>query len=78
MREAIPPFPQYVFMAWCLVKHRDNVTFYLYLTFMISVRRTYFQILIPTIDFNEIWHERYRTGGNRNLELFNSLQCVKT
>jgi hypothetical protein len=20
--------PQYVFMAWCLVKHRDNFTFY--------------------------------------------------
>jgi hypothetical protein len=27
MREAIPPLPQYVFMAWCLVKHRDNFTF---------------------------------------------------
>jgi hypothetical protein len=27
MRGAIPPFPQYVFMAWCLVKHRDNFTF---------------------------------------------------
>jgi hypothetical protein len=23
--------PQYVFVAWCLVKHRDNFTFYLYL-----------------------------------------------
>jgi hypothetical protein len=23
----IHPFPQYVFMAWCLVKHRDNFTF---------------------------------------------------
>jgi hypothetical protein len=22
--------PEYVFMAWCLVKHRDNFTFYLY------------------------------------------------
>jgi hypothetical protein len=29
--------PQYVFMAWCLVKHRDNFTFYLY-TFMISLK----------------------------------------
>jgi hypothetical protein len=27
MREAIPPLPQYVFMARCLVKHRDNFTF---------------------------------------------------
>jgi hypothetical protein len=27
--------PQYVFMAWCLVKHRDNFTFYiLHFTFM--------------------------------------------
>jgi hypothetical protein len=27
MRGAIPPLPQYVFMAWCLVKHRDSFTF---------------------------------------------------
>jgi len=24
---AIPLFPQYVFMVWCLVKHGDNFTF---------------------------------------------------
>jgi hypothetical protein len=24
---AIPPLPQYVFMAWCLVKHMNNFTF---------------------------------------------------
>jgi len=30
MRGAIPPLPQYVFMAWCLVKHRDNFTFPFY------------------------------------------------
>jgi len=29
MSWATPPFPQYAFMAWCLVKHRDNFTFYL-------------------------------------------------
>jgi hypothetical protein len=27
MRGAIHLLPQYVFMAWCLVKHRDNFTF---------------------------------------------------
>jgi hypothetical protein len=27
MRGAIPPLPQFVFMARCLVKHRDNFTF---------------------------------------------------
>jgi hypothetical protein len=29
MRGAIHPLPQYAFMAWCLVKHRDNFAFYL-------------------------------------------------
>jgi hypothetical protein len=29
MRGAIPPLPQYAFMAWCIVKHRDSFTFYL-------------------------------------------------
>jgi len=27
MHGAIPPLPQYIFMAWRLVKHRDNFTF---------------------------------------------------
>jgi hypothetical protein len=27
----ISPIPQYVFMAWCLVKHRDNFTFTFFL-----------------------------------------------
>jgi len=27
MRGAIPPLPQYVFVEWCLVKHRDNFIF---------------------------------------------------
>jgi hypothetical protein len=27
MLGAIRPIPQYAFMAWCLVKHRDNFTF---------------------------------------------------
>jgi hypothetical protein len=32
--------PQYVFMAWCLVKHRDNFTFYLlpYFPYFLSFR----------------------------------------
>jgi len=27
MRGAIPPLHQYVFVAWCLLKHRDNFIF---------------------------------------------------
>jgi hypothetical protein len=31
MRGDIPPLPQYVFMAWCLVKHRDfTFTLFIY------------------------------------------------
>jgi hypothetical protein len=30
MSGAIPPIPQCAFMAWCLVKHRDNFTFTFY------------------------------------------------
>jgi hypothetical protein len=26
MRRALPQLPLYVFMAWCLVKHRDNLS----------------------------------------------------
>jgi hypothetical protein len=29
MREAVPSLPQYVLMAWCLVKHRVKFTCYL-------------------------------------------------
>jgi hypothetical protein len=31
MRGAIPPLLQYVFMAWYLVRHRDNFTFTFYI-----------------------------------------------
>jgi len=34
---AIPPLPQYIFMAWFLVKHRDNFTFALTTTTKINV-----------------------------------------
>jgi len=27
MHGATPPLPQYVFMTWCSVKHRNNFTF---------------------------------------------------
>jgi hypothetical protein len=26
---AVPPLAQYIFTEWCLVKHRDNFTFFL-------------------------------------------------
>jgi hypothetical protein len=32
MRGAIPPLPQYAFMEWCLVTHRNTLTFTLTMT----------------------------------------------
>jgi hypothetical protein len=40
MRGALNPLPQYAFMAWCLVKHRDNVTFYIYVICPIAQHTT--------------------------------------
>jgi hypothetical protein len=39
MRGAIPPLPQYSFIAWCSVKkqHRDNFAFSLTLKYMLLV-----------------------------------------
>jgi hypothetical protein len=30
MGETTPPLPQYVFMAWCFVKHREIFNLYIY------------------------------------------------
>jgi hypothetical protein len=49
------PLPQYVFMAWCLVKHRDKFTFYLNVgdhdpySYKIIVRITVLCILIFSV-----------------------------
>jgi len=41
MRGATLPVPQYVFVAWCLVKHRDSFTFY---TYLLVLSRILFQL----------------------------------
>jgi hypothetical protein len=53
MRGAIPPLPQYAFMAWCLVKHRDNFTFTFYL---VLVKFVILYLLIPS------WSEKVKLG----------------
>jgi hypothetical protein len=37
---SIPPLPQYVFMAWCFVKHREKFTFTLQTSFFFFVTMT--------------------------------------
>jgi hypothetical protein len=46
MREAIHPLPQYAFMGWCLVKPRDNFTFYLYLILENDEQRVIISVLV--------------------------------
>jgi hypothetical protein len=38
MHGAIPPLPQYVFMAWCLVKQRDNLLHLQLISAVLSLR----------------------------------------
>jgi hypothetical protein len=47
MSEAIPPLPQYAFMAWCSVKrkHRENFTFNI--TYMLIEVEKMFQLVNP-------------------------------
>jgi hypothetical protein len=56
MREAIPPLPQYVFMAWFLVKHRDNFTFL-----------TFYPVLYSLTLFLTEHHAMEVYGGNGNV-----------
>jgi hypothetical protein len=51
MRGAIPLFPQYVFMVWCLVKHRDNFTFTS--TFILKYLGTY-SLLFYSLDSSSV------------------------
>jgi hypothetical protein len=52
MRGALPPLPQYVFMGWCSVKHRDNFTLlYIPRTCMIQVTSQNFELHMNTGPF---------------------------
>jgi hypothetical protein len=44
MRGAISPLPQYAFMAWCLVKHRDKFAFALTFTFLSECVTLYLEV----------------------------------
>jgi hypothetical protein len=52
--------PQYVFMAWCLVKHRDNFTFYIF--YMISRKRRHSTLYSGTV----VTHKTVVAGCQRS------------
>jgi hypothetical protein len=64
MTGARPPFPQYFFMVWCLVKHRDKFTF----TFFICMSNTW-RIFDQSVALT------YMSRGLENLRLIGS-SCI--
>jgi hypothetical protein len=47
MSGAIPPFPHYVFMEWCLVK-AQGLYLYLYLYCLIIIDKLFFKLRLQT------------------------------
>jgi hypothetical protein len=66
MRGDIPPLPQYVFMVWYLVKHKDNFTFYLYLPYSYLAAETV-DLFIREECLREIWVFHYDEDSSRFL-----------
>jgi hypothetical protein len=62
MRGAIPPLSQYAFMAWCLVKHRDNFTFTFTFAFMCDQVNTQSNEDVLEISVNKL--QKISTGYN--------------
>jgi hypothetical protein len=55
MRGAIPPLPQYVFMAWFSVKYKENFTFTFTFTFCLGSELITFFAFAPFILMEEVF-----------------------
>jgi hypothetical protein len=66
MRGTIPPLPQYVFMAWCLVKLRDNFTF-----FPLLVKMAVLRLYALPINYGQVYR---LTEGARKFSLHHRVQ----
>jgi hypothetical protein len=67
MRGAIPPLPQYVSMAWCLVKHRDSFTFAFIPKYVICI---YTHIYIYIYVNSKLVNSSFFKGGHRSAILY--------
>jgi hypothetical protein len=69
MRGAIPPLPQYVLMAWCLVQHMDNFNFTFNIVRVIKSRRMRWTGIVARMGrrelFIEFWLEARRKKTTR-------------
>jgi len=78
MSGAITPLPKYVFMAWCLVKHRDNFTFIIMLYICYSLKLLIGVICIYTNVVQFIvdrWQSNRRINCLRGCQM---VECCKT
>jgi len=64
MSGAIPLLPQYIFMAWCLVKHRENFTFNFTLNNNVTIKNGY-----RKNEFRTFWKNVTRTTQQRKQKL---------
>jgi hypothetical protein len=69
MRGVIPPLPQYAFMAWCLVKLRDNFTFISFYDFLGPFELRQFLVIMRGYVHRRIYFPRMMDIGSR-LSLF--------
>jgi hypothetical protein len=58
MSGAIPPLPQYAFMAWCLVKKKHRATFTLHVVSTLTLGNEY--VLILFMKYSNICKKRLR------------------
>jgi hypothetical protein len=66
MSGAIPLLPQYIFMAWCLVKHRENFTFIFHLSWAQGKLYLY-------LSFKNIW---IRNVAILSIQFFEVTKCT--
>jgi hypothetical protein len=62
MSGAIPPLPQYAFMAWCLVKAQGQLYLYLYLFLPLSAPiELHHLLLVPVVAKNRYFMPQKNT-----------------
>jgi hypothetical protein len=78
MRGAMPPLPQYAFMLWCLVKHRDKFTFYLYSPYLEAVSSIHNPRTRPIlVTVSHLPFSSKRNVGNNDFLCINSRRLLQ-
>jgi hypothetical protein len=70
--------PQYVFMAWCLVKHRDNFTFTFYFAHLHIMPRLRMRGTIPPLPNTSSWHLSLRKTTKTSVRMAGNSTEIQT